>query len=76
MNWNEWKTFYTIHLLMNHRRYADKDSTVRQFNEANIIDYPYAYGEMARIILERIKLYKKSYNNTVFSNFLKSRISS
>lgn len=60
---------------MNHRRYGDKDSTIRQFNEANIIDYPYAYGEMARTILERIKLYKKSYNQSAASNFLRSRIS-
>jgi hypothetical protein len=56
--WKEWKNFYTIHLLMNHRRYADKDSSVRQFNEANIMDYPYAYGDMARDILERIKVFK------------------
>jgi hypothetical protein len=74
-NWDEWKTYYTIHLLMNHRRYGDKDSTIRQFNEANIIDYPYTYGEMARVILERIKPYMKSYNKSIPSNILYSRIS-
>jgi len=50
-NWSEWKQMDTIHLLINHRSYLDKDSSIKEFNEINIINYEYTFGEIARHIL-------------------------
>ncbi|XP_032799730.2 uncharacterized protein LOC116936631 [Daphnia magna] len=44
----------TVHLLINHRSYLDmfyKD--YRYFNERNILHYPFNFGEMARLVLNR-----------------------
>lgn len=43
-----------VHLLINHRSYLDmfyKD--YRYFNERNIMHYPFNFGEMARLVLNR-----------------------
>jgi hypothetical protein len=52
-NWPESKTLDTIHLLINHRSYLDKESPIKEFNEINIKTYKYTYGEMVRDILNR-----------------------
>ena len=39
----------TVHLLMNHRSYLDKHfKEYPEFNESNIVNYPYTFGQMAR----------------------------
>jgi hypothetical protein len=53
VNWPEWKTLDTIHLLINHRYYLDKESPIKEFDEINIKTYKYTYGEMVRDILNR-----------------------
>ena len=55
--WPEWRSLDTIHLLMGHRSYLDKDSPIKEFNEDNIKTYDRTYGEMCRTILERIQPY-------------------
>jgi len=55
--WPEWKNLDTIHLLINHRHYQDAQSPIKEFNETNIQNYQYTYGEMCRTILQRIKPY-------------------
>jgi hypothetical protein len=55
-NWQEWKKMKTVHLLLNHRYYLDKESPIKEFNEDNIINYKYPYGSMARDIMNKIKL--------------------
>jgi hypothetical protein len=48
--WKEWRQQYTVHLLMRHRSYLDKDHLQNwpNFDEINIMDYPMTFGEMAR----------------------------
>jgi hypothetical protein len=46
----------TVHLLLNHRHYLDKESPIKEFNEDNIKSYKYPYGSMARDIMNKIKL--------------------
>ncbi|GAB6027693.1 hypothetical protein CHUAL_001933 [Chamberlinius hualienensis] len=50
-NWQEWKNYFTIHLLSRHRSYLDELSTVPVFDESNVKNYPYTFGEMARLLL-------------------------
>ena len=52
--WNEWRQQDTIHLLINHRSYLDKEHIKEypEFNEKNIKDYPYTFGIMAREVLD------------------------
>jgi hypothetical protein len=50
-NWNNWKNFNTIHLMINHRYYMDKDATIKKFDETNIWTFNKTYGTMARILL-------------------------
>jgi hypothetical protein len=57
MYWPEWKQLDTIHLLINHRSYLDKNSPIKEFNAENIATYNYTYGEMCRDILQRIQPY-------------------
>ncbi|CAF0723013.1 unnamed protein product [Brachionus calyciflorus] len=57
-NWSSWKRLDTIHLLINHRSYLDEESPIKDFDEENILSYPYTYGEMCRLIMSKIsKLY-------------------
>jgi hypothetical protein len=48
--WKEWRQQYTIHLLIRHRSYLDKEHLQKWpfFDEINIKDYPMTFGEMAR----------------------------
>lgn len=55
--WPEWRTLDTIHLLMGHRSYLDKESPIKEFSEQNIRTYNFTYGFMCREILDRIKPY-------------------
>lgn len=57
INWPEWRTLDTIHLLMGHRSYLDKESPIKEFSEKNIRTYNFTYGFMCREILDRIKPY-------------------
>ncbi len=52
--WAGWKEFYTIHLLINHRSYLDKESPIKEFDEENILGYNRTYGEMCRVIMDQI----------------------
>ena len=55
-NWNNRKNFNTIHLMINHRYYMDKDATIKEFDETNIWTFNKTYGTMARILLRKAKL--------------------
>ena len=57
VNWIEWKNLYSIHLLINHRSYMDKESDIKEFNETNIWTYNRTYGVMARTILRKANIY-------------------
>lgn len=53
--WSGWKDLNSIHLIINHRYYLDKESPIKEFDENNIWSYNYTYGEMCRIVLVKIK---------------------
>lgn len=53
--WSKWNEYDTIHTLVNHRYYLDRNSPISEFDEYNIIEYDYTYGYMARDIMNRIK---------------------
>ena len=57
INWAEYKSMDSMHLLINHRYYLDKESPIKEFNEENIKTYNFTYGEMCRDVLDRIKPY-------------------
>jgi hypothetical protein len=49
--WDEWRNFYAVHLLIRHRWYLDSLWNMfwwPQLNEDNIRDYPKPFGNMAR----------------------------
>jgi len=50
--WKAWRQQYTIHLLMRHRSYLDKEHLKKWpiFDEINVKGYPMTFGEMAREI--------------------------
>lgn len=50
-HWKGWRDYYTIHLLIRHRSYLDKESPIKNFDENNIKTYNYTYGQMARQVL-------------------------
>ncbi len=55
LNWSGWKTYDTIHTLVNHREYLDdKTPSIKEFDEKNILAYNFTYGEMCRVILRRV----------------------
>jgi hypothetical protein len=54
--WKDWKKVDAVHLLINHRHYLDKNSTIKEFNEENIKTYNFTYGFMARDVLDRMKI--------------------
>jgi mannosyltransferase OCH1-like enzyme len=51
-NWDKWKEFDAIHLLLNHRNYMYKENykLYPEFNELTILKYNFTFGEMARLI--------------------------
>jgi mannosyltransferase OCH1-like enzyme len=51
-NWDKWKEFDAIHLLLNHRHYMYKENykLYPEFNEHTILKYNFTFGEMARLI--------------------------
>jgi hypothetical protein len=54
--WNDWKELDTIHLLINHRDYMDPNySTIKEFDEINILNYNFTFGFMCREVMTRIK---------------------
>lgn len=55
-SWKQWKKMDTIHLLINHRDYLDKESKIKQFDEKNIQNYEFTFGEIARDILNRSEI--------------------
>ena len=55
-NWEEWKSYDSIHLLINHRSYLDKESPIKDFDELNIWTYNRTYGIMVRSILRKANL--------------------
>jgi len=54
--WHDWKKMDSIHLLINHRNYLDKESSIENFDELNIVDYPFTFGIIARNILNRTQI--------------------
>ena len=53
----DWRTsLEAIHLLINHRHYLDAKSPIKEFDENNILNYNYTFGEMCREILDSIKI--------------------
>jgi hypothetical protein len=63
MDWNGWRDLNSVHLMINHRYYLDKDSPIKEFNETNIWTYNRTYGVMVRTILRRANLFLP-LNNT------------
>ena len=56
-DWDGWKYYKSIHLLIGHRFYLDPHSPIKNFTEKNIWDYNQAYGEMCRTILKKANLF-------------------
>ena len=55
-DWKEWIEYDTIHLLVNHRSYLDLNyNETKEFDEFNILNYNYTFGEMCRKILFKMK---------------------
>jgi hypothetical protein len=44
-----------VHTLINHRSYKDKNSTIKEFDEFNVLSYKHTFGEMCREILRKMK---------------------
>jgi hypothetical protein len=57
MNWNGWRDLNSVHLMINHRHYLDKESPIKEFNETNIWTYNRTYGAMVRTILRKANLF-------------------
>ena len=53
-NWNDWKNYYSIHLLARHRYYLHPEdieqSGIKIFDEKNIQNYTKTFGIIARSI--------------------------
>ncbi len=55
-DWKEWIEYDTIHLLVNHRSELDLNyNETKEFDEFNILNYNYTFGEMCRKILFKMK---------------------
>jgi hypothetical protein len=53
---SSWRHDYdTIHTLVLHRYYADQDSPIKEFNEKNVLNYNFTYGQMCREVLFKIR---------------------
>ena len=60
--WPKWRNMDTIHLLISHRYYMDPQyEDIPVFDEVNIANYSYTFGEMARRVLPR----RKSLSNSI-----------
>jgi hypothetical protein len=60
--WDEWpapgwRALDCIHLLIRHRVYMDPDSPIKDFDEINIKNYTFPFGEIARDLLKRSKAF-------------------
>ena len=55
-DWQGWKNLDSLHLLVNHRSYLDKDSPIKLFNDTNIQTYQFTFGKIARDILNRSQI--------------------
>ena len=52
----QWRiSLEAVHTLVNHRSYKDTNSTIKEFDEFNILNYNHTFGEMCREILLKIK---------------------
>jgi hypothetical protein len=60
--WKEWRNMDCIHLLINHRSYLDKESPIKEFNESNIKDYKFTFGEIARELIQRSGAFESQSN--------------
>ena len=49
----DWRRLIALHLLINHRPYMDPDSPIKEFDEVNVQDYKFTFGEIARDLLKR-----------------------
>ncbi|UJR08000.1 hypothetical protein I4U23_012279 [Adineta vaga] len=49
-NWSEWKNYYAMHVLIDHRSYMFKENFEKypEFNETMIVNYNFTFGEMLR----------------------------
>ncbi len=61
--WNDWKSYETIHTLINHRHYTDPSSHIKEFNETNIWKYDRAYGRMCRTVLKKANVFVPTNND-------------
>ena len=57
-----WSQFDMIHLLINHRYYLDANSTIKEFDEINIWKYNYTYGNIARSVLTKARMFIPDYD--------------
>ena len=48
------KKLEAVHLLINHRSYLDEESPIKEFDEFNVLNYSFTFGEMSREIIEKI----------------------
>ncbi len=51
--WPDWRKLSALHLLINHRSYMDPDSPIKEFDEINVHNYKFTFGEIARNLLKR-----------------------
>ncbi len=51
------QTFYTIHLIFNHRYYLDAESPIKDFDDENIKNYTFPFGTLARTMLSAVDYY-------------------
>ena len=54
--WPKWREMEAMHLLINHRLYM-QPHTPKEFDEFNIWNINYTYGEMCRDVLKRANLF-------------------
>lgn len=56
--WDQWKQYFSIHLLARHRHYLAPDPQILEFNEFNIQNYTKTFGQLARSIWNHKKIIK------------------
>ena len=55
-DWKEWIEYDTIHLLVNHRSELDLNyNETKEFDQFNILNYNYTFGEICRKVLRIMK---------------------
>ncbi|XP_059096149.1 uncharacterized protein LOC131890755 [Tigriopus californicus] len=59
MMWDQWRKYYTVHLLFRHREYLtpgdQNQSGIMEFDEVNVWNYNHTFGAMARQVLSNIQ---------------------